>query len=346
MCRWRGSRARTSRRPHNDARVVFVTELLDRLAGKLAAAQNTELDQDNRADLLAELRDSRDVRREVNLCWMPLTPEQLVGELFADPRRLDAAAPMLSTDERALLRRDRGQPWTPADVPLLDEAAELLGEDDAPARAAAARAAAERAVEIEYARGVLSMSGSAAGMLTADTMVDRYAGPAELRSAAERAGLDRSWAFGHVVVDEAQELSAMQWRLLMRRCPSRSMTVVGDIAQTGSAAGASSWGQALDPYVAGRWTLEELTVNYRTPGRIMRLATQVLVAAGVPVTAPTSARDGDFAPVFTQISAGDERALVAAVRAAVDRGTGQLAIITPRSLRDQTAAAIDTSATA
>ena len=61
------------------------------------------------------------------------------------------------------------------------------------------------------------------------------------RSLAERAAADREWTYGHVVVDEAQELSEMDWRVLMRRCPSRSMTIVGDLAQRESPAGARSW---------------------------------------------------------------------------------------------------------
>ncbi len=61
---------------------------------------------------------------------------------------------MLSEDERALLRRERGG-WTPADVPLLDEAAELLGEDE---RAAAARRDRIRMMEREYAEGVLEIA--------------------------------------------------------------------------------------------------------------------------------------------------------------------------------------------
>jgi len=115
-------------------------------------------------------------------------------------------------------------------------------------------------------------------------------------SAAERAVVDRTWAYGHVVVDEAQELSAMAWRLLMRRCPAKSMTLVGDIAQTGSAAGAHSWAEVLDPYVEGRWRLTELTVNYRTPAQVMTLASAMLEAAGVTATAPRSVRDGDVPP--------------------------------------------------
>ncbi|NED56853.1 helicase, partial [Micromonospora aurantiaca] len=82
---------------------------------------------------------------------------------------------------------------------------------------------------------------------------------------AQRALADREWVYGHVIVDEAQELSEMAWRTVMRRVPTRSMTVVGDIAQTGNAAGAATWGQMLDRYVPGRWREQRLMVNYRTP---------------------------------------------------------------------------------
>ena len=59
----------------------------------------------------------------------------------------------------------------------------------------------------------------------------------------------------------------MMWRLLARRCPVKSMTVVGDVAQTGSVTGTDTWAQALDPFAEGRWELAELSVNYRTPAR-------------------------------------------------------------------------------
>src|SRR6185436_4239329 len=95
---------------------------------------------------------------------------------------------------------------------------------------------------------------------------------------AERAAADRTWTYGHVIVDEAQELSEMAWRLLMRRCPTRSMTLVGDPAQTGDEAGCGSWKRILDPYVGDRFELVRLGVNYRTPAEIMDVAAAVLRA--------------------------------------------------------------------
>jgi DNA helicase IV len=99
-----------------------------------------------------------------------------------------------------------------------------------------------------------------------------------------------------VIVDEAQELSAMAWRMVMRRIPTRSMTVVGDVAQRGNAAGARSWAQMLDPYVKGRWREELLTVNYRTPAEIMAVAADVLAEVAPDERPPESVREEGEAP--------------------------------------------------
>ena len=208
-------------------------------------------------------------------------PQRLLAGLLSDTDALRAAAgSVLDHAERALLARPaKPASWTVADVPLLDEAAELLGIDDSAQKAA--RRAAQRAQRLEekYAQEVLTITGiDELGMVDAETLAawNRDSGPA--LSTAERAAADRSWAYGHVIVDEAQELSAMAWRMVLRRNPARSMTVVGDVAQTGSPAGARSWKEVLDPLVRGRWREERLTVNYRTPAEIMAVAADVLAA--------------------------------------------------------------------
>ncbi|HYY12305.1 MAG TPA: UvrD-helicase domain-containing protein, partial [Kineosporiaceae bacterium] len=288
-------RARQGGRPHNEARTTFVRHVLDDLATQLAQARGLDAGED-RADLLAELRAELAVRREVNLLWMPLTAQRLVEDLFARPERLAAAAGgILSAAEQRLLRREKGAPWTVSDVPLLDEAAELIGADVtalAAAQARGAEAARARAEALEFAGKVLEQSPDAYANMTptAEMLADRFEAGTTTAPLAERAREDRSWTFGHAVVDEAQELSPMQWRLLARRVPVRSMTVVGDVAQTGSAAGATAWGDVLDTVVEGRWRLEELTVNYRTPAEVMDLATALLEAHGVAVKPARSAR--------------------------------------------------------
>src|SRR5919199_313473 len=334
-------RARQGGRPHNEARTTFVRHVLDDLARQLSQARGLDAGED-RADLLAELRAELAVRREVNLLWMPLTAQRLVEDLFARPERLaPAAGGLLSAAEQRLLRREKGAPWTVSDVPLLDEAAELIGADVtalAAAQARGAEAARARAEALEFAGKVLEQSPDAYANMTptAEMLADRFEAGVTARPLAERAREDRTWTFGHAVVDEAQELSPMQWRLLARRVPVRSMTVVGDVAQTGSAAGATAWGDVLDPIANGRWRLEELTVNYRTPAEVMDLATALLEAHGVAVKPARSAREATWLPVAAQLpgrTPGDvTAAVVTALRADDDElEGGRMGVVVPRS---------------
>ena len=333
--------ARRSGKKHNQARAVFAKDVLNSLVRQLAEARGIELDGDGREALLAALHESVDVRREINLCWMPVTPYRLLRDLFADAAYRDRAARALRRDERAALQRPRTAPWTVSDVALLDEAAELLGVDDSSLHADRSEAIerAERRAEVEYARSVQDTFGGS-DFITAEALAERYAQSDSLGSVAERAAADREWSFGHIVVDEAQELSPMMWRLLMRRCPSHSMTVVGDIAQTGALAGVSRWRDVFAPHVGERWNLSELTVNYRTPAQIMQLVSRVMAASPVEVNVPESARHGADDPIFTAVSAPVERseALLEAVRQeleAVEEGT--VVVITPRGIHDAVA---------
>lgn len=118
----------------------------------------------------------------------------------------------------------------------------------------------------------------------------------------------------------------MAWRAVMRRCPTRSMTIVGDIAQTGSAAGARSWAEVLDPYVAGRWRQETLTVNYRTPVELMAVAARVLAAIDPALQAPRSVRELGVEPWSAPLAALPELA-----KAEVGEG-GKVAVVAPDAL--------------
>lgn len=126
----------------------------------------------------------------------------------------------------------------------------------------------------------------------------------------------------------------MAWRMLLRRCPSRSMTVVGDLAQTGAAGGADSWAQVLDPLGPGRWRTARLTVNYRTPKAAMALATALLPPTVEP---PLSVRDGDDQPWCAR--GGDPAALARHEAGLI--GAGRVAVIAPPPRVAQTAAALD-----
>nr|WP_244857743.1 AAA family ATPase [Agromyces archimandritae] len=337
-------------KPHNVARVTFVKHALDALTERLAAQLvkgGATVDDADRKVLREDLRTAYDVRVLLNTAWLPLSPEKLLGDLYARPAWLAELTRDWREEDRALLARERRAPFTVSDVPLLDEAAELLGE--MPDDRQAARAAADRAQhgrDLEHARAAIADAG-AEGVVDAERLVAGFAGGGDGRTTAERAAADRGWTYGHIVVDEAQELSYMQWRLLVRRCPLRSFTIVGDIAQASSAASARSWRQALDPHFR-QWRQERLTVNYRTPARITRVAERFAAAEGLAITPTESVREGehpvarvdaagaDLVPALLALLADDPRA--DAGIAAEEAGT--LAVIAPAADADRVAAAL------
>ncbi|MEU8088884.1 UvrD-helicase domain-containing protein [Micromonospora sp. NPDC049101] len=113
---------------------------------------------------------------------------------------------------------------------------------------------------------------------------------------ADRARRQRGWVYGHVCVDEAQELSEMQWQMVVRRCPSRSITAVGDIDQAEAAHRHSSWADAVRAVFGDRWTAAELTICYRTPREVMDLTGPVLRRAGSHNAPPRAVRSSGIAP--------------------------------------------------
>lgn len=341
------ARARRSHKPHNEARVTFVKDMLGRLADQVRDTDGSRLASEDRAALVEELREHRDVRVALNLAWFPITPEKLLEDLYAKPHRLAEAAPELSDTERALLRRAPGSGWTESDIPLLDEAYELLGEDDALARAEAAQAAAAQAEALEHARNVLA-SGAADTMIQVDaeTLATRFATSGPSLTTAERAAADRRWTFGHVVVDEAQELSPMAWHALARRVPTRSMTIVGDVAQTSSPAGARDWARMLTPLLRESWRLAELTVSYRTPATVADTAQRVARAGGLPVSDLVAAREVDDALSLVRVHDDEVAASGVAHEAAtlakefVEPEAGRVAVVVPGARTREVAEAV------
>jgi len=309
VARCRG-RARRSHRPHNRARAVFLRELLNGLTEQAARALDQDvLDAASREDLTSELREHERVVEVLDAFWPVLTPEDVLRTLLTDQRVLARAADQLPAADRLLLARPPEHGWTAADMPLLDELAERLGST-APADPAAVARRAEEAAEEGYAADVLAELELMVPV-DASLVAARYRGTPTRHTTAERAGADRAWAYGHVIVDEAQELSPMAWRMLTRRCPSRSMTVVGDLAQASGPSSLRSWAQALDPYARSRWSRVELTVNYRTPTEIMAVAADVLRSADPKARAPEAIRSVGADPVAVQVPAAQLAAAVA-----------------------------------
>lgn len=358
-------RAWQSRLPHNRARNIFLRTVLNQLArqvarrhsqGTAAAIPMTSEDFD---DIRRDLRGDEDLQRVLSGIWPGLTAQTVLRDLLTSTERLKIAAPFLSDSERDLLVADPTRPFSQSDVPLLDEVAELLGQDD---RVTLAAAAADREQRQEYAQSVLDMLGggeaatdgettdsgagpgdaSLLGMVSAADLVELQDDRVLLTSTAERAGADREWTYGHIVVDEAQELSPMAWRMVMRRCPVRSMTLVGDLAQTGDAAGASSWGSVLRPYVGRDWRFEELTVNYRTPAEITVIADRVLASIDPKLTAPTSVRSTGVDPWWLAVPRADliDRIAEMAAKDLAEAGEQHLAVLVPDDLFDRALAKV------
>ncbi|WP_178707086.1 AAA family ATPase [uncultured Actinomyces sp.] len=292
------SRARRSGRPHNVARESFAMGLMELLAGRLIveagdASSTADIDPDDLRTWMSEIRDSVDARRAINLAWMPTQAPAFLRKLWSRPDLLAQAnrkaGTPLSVEDLNLLYRAQEEPLTISDIPLIDELEELLGTLDL-ASAQKRRAEDQREKEErERANEALKATGLGGGIVTADMLMRQTQEAPSLRPLAERARADRSWTYGHIVIDEAQDLSPMAWRCLLRRCPSRSMTVVGDLDQKRGHRRPQSWKQALGP--AARAFSEEfvLSISYRTPRALTRIAQAVMAQHGTPVLYPMEA---------------------------------------------------------
>jgi DNA helicase IV len=325
-------RARDSGKPYNEGRVSFVKSVLTQLTKQLAEQlrhRGSTVDDADLAYLREDLRTAYDVRVALNTAWIPLTPEKLLEDLYARPQWLASLTGQWSRSKRELLRRDRGAPMTVSDVPLLDEAAELLGEYDAGDTAKRRAEKAQHKRDLENAKNAIR-NMDVAGLVSAETVVAGFSEADAVLTTAERAASDRTWTYGHIVVDEAQELSPMQWRLLLRKSPLRSFTIVGDVAQASSAASATSWQSTLSPLIGDSWRLEELTVNYRTPAQIVDAAERVARASGLDVTRSRSVRTTDWAvEAVATTSDGELLDRVSTLALEMTESGGTTAVIAP-----------------
>ena len=330
--------ARRTRQPHNKARSTFVRSMLAAMRMRYEEQLDYTPEQEEMSRVTSELRMNDRVRVALNLAWLPMNGAWLIDDLFSKPARLRRFAPWLSDDDVDVLSRDKGSPLTRSDVPLLDEALELLGEDPRLAERRK-RNEADRAADMQFASDALAQVGVANGLVTSQMLLDSINGQDDA-STAERAGSDREWTYGHVVVDEAQELTAMDWRMLMRRCPSRSFTIVGDVAQTAALGGTRSWSDTMDRlFGRQRWDLNELTIDYRNPQEVSSLASRFAARQGLYISTVHAVRT--MPDAVRRVSVDDQAALLDAVgeqtaalakRFVRDDGTGRVAVIGPHAL--------------
>ena len=283
--------ARRRYRTHNAARKFVVASLYEALAEHHPDGLPAETIKD-------QLHGSPSIVEALNWMWPVLTPGELLHDLYGSPALIRSAAPKLTVDERAALVRpwqdemDASRViWTVDDVPVLDEAREVLG-------------------------------------------------PRPNRKAD-----DDFRTYGHIVVDEAQDLSPMQLRMLTRRSLNGSMTIVGDIAQSTGAWAHNSWEEILEHLPDRRPpSTSELTVGYRIPGPAMALAGRILTEAAPDLQPPVSVRQDGDEPRFVQARSETElvRTVVDVVSEDAAVGdTGNVAVICPQSIYEDVVAGFE-----
>lgn len=274
--------------PHNEAHPQVRTTLAEILVDKARGAAPEKV-------LLAEISANADLRRALLRAWPMIDAADLVGDLWTVPAYLRLCAPWLSTDQIRRLQRSVARAWTIEDLSLLDAARHRLG-DPATARNTQRRRAT-RSVELARRQQVIDEiiaadddpEGVAPMLRHADLQEALLDTPEDDAAAVGAAPL--TGPFGHIIVDEAQELTDAQWRMILRRCPSGSLTMVGDRAQSRQEFD-ESWTQRLERIGLSPERVSQvgLSINYRTPSEVMDAAAPVIQSVRPEANVPESVR--------------------------------------------------------
>ncbi|MGP3533768.1 RNA polymerase recycling motor ATPase HelR [Microbacterium sp. RD1] len=223
--------------------------------------------------------------------WPIVAPVAVVARLWTDIDFFLRCAPHVSAADAAALQRDDAHAWTVSDLPLLDEARRRIGGLDdlrrdrrARVDAAASQAQMSRVVEELIANddSEMKVMSILRGQDAQNVLAE--AAPRPVSTIDELAG-----PFAHIVVDEAQELTDAEWRMVLSRCPSRSVTVVGDRAQARHGF-AETWAERLARVGVRSIRIAQLSINYRTPAEVMAVAAPVILAVLPDANVPTSVR--------------------------------------------------------
>ena len=155
--------------------------------------------------------------------------------------------------------------------------------------------------------------------------------------------------YGHIIVDEVQDLTPMQLQMVARRSLNGAMTVVGDIAQATGPFAPSDWSDVLNLLPQNRDAkVAELSVGYRIPRQIMEFAGRLLATAAPGQTPPTAVREGDHDPQIVRVSPAELIAsVVSQARSLHDAlSAGRVAVVCPDEMADDIAAALDAAGVA
>ncbi|WP_410633688.1 HelD family protein [Amycolatopsis sp. cmx-4-83] len=289
-------KAHTQGAPPNRSRIRAAELLLDALAAKAEEYAKADGKPFERADLITELGERIDFHRFLVVWWPVLYPAQILKWLGEEKRLAAASKGILNRGEISMLAADladRSRGWSIADVALLDELRVLIGPPPKRKR--------RQVIEVEPQR-----SG---GTPTRPEHYDEYS---------------------HVVVDESQDLSPMQWRMVGRRGKYASWTVVGDPVQ-------SSWpdpaeaAQARDQAFGVKTARRRFTLrtNYRNSAEIFDLAAKVVAGHAESGELPVAVRKTGVEPEVRPVDAtGLASATQAAVKELLGGVEGTVGVIT------------------
>ncbi|WP_291794819.1 AAA family ATPase [Brevibacterium sp.] len=292
---------------HNEAQLQVWEALVEILHDQLTGLGDVPIHHLRRA-----LAQEEDLRTLFSRSWPLLCHQDIVADLWTVPDYARLCFPDLGRDQAEALRRADPRAWTAEDLPFLDAARRRIGDPSAPAHAA--RRAAARTAEAEERQGVaahlieaddseLQLMSMLRGPDLREALLEDEAAPdvavgttgavvrgtasgravsGRAASAAGDARLDGP--FAHIIVDEAQELTDAQWHMVLARCPSRSLTIVGDRAQARRGF-AHSWEERLGRVGLDRVRRAGLSISYRTPAEVMAEAAPVIreVLPGIAV---------------------------------------------------------------
>ncbi len=271
--------------PHNEARTHVWSVLVEILSTQVGSTPPGELRR--------FLRQSTGLIGAFNKAWRILDPAQIVADLWTVPAYLRHCAPSLAAADIQRLQRPDGEAWTLSDLPIIDAARARVGDPNAE-RLRRQRDAALSEARRQMERVVDDLAAGDDSELRLMTMLKSK----DLRnSLIDDSALPqittppRDGPFAHVIVDEAQELTDMEWLMLLRRCPSHSFTIVGDRAQARRGF-TESWQSRLQRIGISDATVASLSINYRTPEEVMAEAEPVIRAAIPEANVPTSIRRG------------------------------------------------------
>jgi superfamily I DNA/RNA helicase len=253
--------------------------------------------------LRRSLLQNPELNSTLNNAWTLIEAADLVGDVWSVPAYLRRCAPWLTPEQVRKLQREDAQAWTVSDLPLLDAARQRLGDPEASRRQRRREAtvAAERAYMDRVVEYLIAADDDGEGLVTSLRQQD-------LREAlVDEAGLPSAdtdvlaGPFAHIIVDEAQELTDAEWQMLLRRCPSRSFTIVGDRAQARHGF-TESWQERLERIGFDTINLASLSINYRTPEEVMEEAEPVIRAVFPEANVPTSVRSTGVPVVYGSTS--------------------------------------------